>query len=174
VRHFSQKKPLVPLAQCKERWRRCPRWQRLFMTCLFLPSAATATVAAVFYIDMHRQDEKSLPTQVFPAPQIGQRYLFVAPHCDDETLAVGGVIAEARQSNIPVSVAFLTNGDGFRVAASDSLHEVNPTPADFVRFGELRQEPSLLLRLPRPWLAITLGEVLGGEEQLPVGLHAHA
>jgi LmbE family N-acetylglucosaminyl deacetylase len=140
VRHSFQKTPtrrrwnvLPPW------WNARPRWQRLLAVCCFVPGAAMATGATLYYLDMHRQDQRSLPTQIFPTPQTDQRYLVVAPHCDDETLALGGLMADARDNNIPVSVAFLTNGDGFRVAASKALEVVNPTPADFVRFGELRQ-----------------------------------
>ena len=50
----------------------------------------------------------------FPdAPALFRRptvLLIVSPHCDDETLGAGGVIAQARVRHIPVRVVFLTNG----------------------------------------------------------------
>jgi LmbE family N-acetylglucosaminyl deacetylase len=44
----------------------------------------------------------------------GDRLLIISPHCDDETLGAGGVTSMARRKNIPVHVAFVTNGDGSR------------------------------------------------------------
>jgi len=39
------------------------------------------------------------------------RTLVVAPHPDDETLAVGGVVAQKRARGVDVAVVFLTSGD---------------------------------------------------------------
>jgi len=72
-----------------------------------------------------------------------RRLLILAPHCDDETLGAGGLIAEARRRNIPVQVAFFTNGDGFPAACALSTKKVNPQSADYVRLGELRQKEAL-------------------------------
>ena len=124
----------------RDKWNNCPRWQRFLATLLFVPSATMATGATLYYLDMHRQNENALPKTLFPAPQKRQKYLVFSPHCDDETLALGGFIADATQKGTPTSVAFLTNGDGFRVSASEALHTVSPTPADFIRFGEMRQK----------------------------------
>lgn len=79
-----------------------------------------------------------------PVPQGSQRRLLVlAPHCDDETLGLGGLIADARANGAMVSVAFLTNGDGFRVAASRELKKPVLAPDDFVHFAERRQKEAL-------------------------------
>ena len=43
--------------------------------------------------------------------------LIIAPHCDDELLACGGIIQHVMENNLEVRVIFLTNGDGFRWAA---------------------------------------------------------
>lgn len=44
---------------------------------------------------------------------INQRSAIVfSPHQDDETLGCGGMIALRRAQNIPVSVVFLTDGQG--------------------------------------------------------------
>ncbi len=53
----------------------------------------------------------------FPATPVlstHDRVLVLSPHCDDETLGVGGTIAEARSRGLAVRVAFMTNGDGSR------------------------------------------------------------
>ncbi|MBV9470213.1 MAG: PIG-L family deacetylase, partial [Abitibacteriaceae bacterium] len=42
------------------------------------------------------------------------RLLVLSPHCDDETLGVGGTLAAARSAGAAVRVVFLTNGDGSR------------------------------------------------------------
>jgi LmbE family N-acetylglucosaminyl deacetylase len=80
---------------------------------------------------------------VAPAPNAARRILVISPHLDDETLGAGGLIADARKSGAQVTIAFLTNGDGFRVAASRTLGEVNVGPADFVRFAEVRQREAV-------------------------------
>lgn len=43
--------------------------------------------------------------------QEDDRILILAPHPDDEVLAMGGVIQQAIAMNLPVNVVFLTNGD---------------------------------------------------------------
>lgn len=42
------------------------------------------------------------------------RLLIVSPHCDDETLGAGGIMAAAHELGARVQVVFLTNGDGSR------------------------------------------------------------
>lgn len=112
---------------------------------LSLPTLFAGIIAAGFYLNLHRNAAAmsigSLPVATAPSP--GQRVLVLAPHCDDETLGVGGVISEARRRGVPVTVAFFTNGDGFRLAASLTLRKVAPAPRDYVRFGEQRQREAL-------------------------------
>jgi Uncharacterized proteins, LmbE homologs len=86
-------------------------------------------------------DDAPLPE--FPAPEASRRVLVLAPHCDDETLGVGAFIADARRRGVPVTVAFLTNGDGFPVAAGRDLRDVSLTGAEMVRFAEKRQAEAL-------------------------------
>ena len=38
------------------------------------------------------------------------KVLIVAPHCDDEILGCGGVMARYQNENVPVYVAIMTNG----------------------------------------------------------------
>ncbi|HEX6971723.1 MAG TPA: PIG-L family deacetylase, partial [Limnochordia bacterium] len=47
-----------------------------------------------------------------------ERVLVLAPHCDDETLGAGGVIATLTARGARVWVALMTNGDGFLAAAA--------------------------------------------------------
>ena len=71
------------------------------------------------------------------------RLLILAPHCDDETLGTAGLILAAQRAGIEVRVVIATNGDGFLFAAMRDFRKIYPHPADFIRFGELRQQESL-------------------------------
>jgi LmbE family N-acetylglucosaminyl deacetylase len=51
-------------------------------------------------------------------PGAGDRVLVIAPHPDDESLALGGLIHRSRRLGADVRVVFLTSGDGFRVCAA--------------------------------------------------------
>jgi N-acetyl-1-D-myo-inositol-2-amino-2-deoxy-alpha-D-glucopyranoside deacetylase len=68
---------------------------------------------------------------------LGPRILVVAPHPDDETLAVGGIVAMARRAGAQVVVAVVTAGDGYRRAAARIAN--GPVTAETYReLGELR------------------------------------
>ncbi|HHY47192.1 MAG TPA: PIG-L family deacetylase [Firmicutes bacterium] len=71
------------------------------------------------------------------------RILVVAPHCDDESLATGGLIAKACSRGIPVTTVIVTNGDGFTLAAEDRFHSLRVTPQKLIELGRVRQEESL-------------------------------
>jgi LmbE family N-acetylglucosaminyl deacetylase len=127
------------------RLRTIPRWQRFLLLFLTSPFLLGAGASGAYYLRMHQVCEEmsldGLPLMPDPAP--GRRILVLAPHCDDETLGAGGLIADARRAGVPVRVAFLTNGDGFPVAASRALREVHIAPSDYVRFAEKRQSEAL-------------------------------
>src|SRR5262245_15384239 len=71
------------------------------------------------------------------------RVLVFAPHPDDETLAVGGLIYRLTKSGVPVRVVFVTNGDGYPHAVIDGLGKPHPTGSDYVAFGALRQREAV-------------------------------
>jgi LmbE family N-acetylglucosaminyl deacetylase len=75
----------------------------------------------------------------FPDLKKGDRLTIIAPHPDDETIALGGLIYRARQAHIPVSVIFLTNGDA-DTKGSEALHPGYKLGADMVEFGKARQQ----------------------------------
>jgi len=75
--------------------------------------------------------------------ETGDSILVVAPHPDDESLGVGGIIWQARQQHIPVSVIFLTNGDGNRVGVMQRYSTLTPKPEQFRHYGEMRQEEAV-------------------------------
>lgn len=71
------------------------------------------------------------------------RIVIVAPHNDDEVLAAGGLMQVAAAQGLDVRVVFLTNGDGFAVAAAQTSGRLRPGPADYEQLGALRQQESL-------------------------------
>jgi LmbE family N-acetylglucosaminyl deacetylase len=72
-----------------------------------------------------------------------ERLAIIAPHPDDETLGCGGLIWEARQRSIPVSIIFLTNGDGNRVGTSLAYRRLRPSSTQYREYGQDRQAESL-------------------------------
>ncbi|MES2463362.1 MAG: PIG-L family deacetylase, partial [Armatimonadota bacterium] len=122
-----------------------PIWQRCLVVALVLPMLAAGGGASAYYYRLHRWAYSLKLSDLPAAPAItsARRILVIAPHCDDETLGAGALIADSRKAGVPVTVAFLTNGDGFRVAASRALGEVEVSASDFVRFAELRQKEAL-------------------------------
>jgi LmbE family N-acetylglucosaminyl deacetylase len=78
-----------------------------------------------------------------PAPARRERILVLAPHCDDETLACGGLIAEAVKARAEVRVALATNGDGFHRAAERFLGEIEVPHKDYLTLAAERQAETL-------------------------------
>jgi LmbE family N-acetylglucosaminyl deacetylase len=78
-----------------------------------------------------------------------------APHPDDEVLATGGVILQARASGKSVAVVYMTSGDGYPDAAAmlrlKTVYAL--TARDFLMLGRTRQQEALkasgLLGVPR-------------------------
>lgn len=74
----------------------------------------------------------------------GQRWLVVAPHCDDEILGAGGLLHRAAQLGCPVRVVLLTNGDGYnRTALRGQSRRWRLTPAQYIEFARVRQKETL-------------------------------
>jgi len=83
-------------------------------------------------------------TDLKPLSLVGHhRLLILAPHCDDETLSSAGLILAAERAGLQVHVVISTNGDGYLFATMQDLQKIYPSHADFIRFGELRQQESL-------------------------------
>ncbi len=99
----------------------------------------------------------------------GERVLVVAPHPDDETLALGATIAQLRQEGHTVVVAFLTNGDANQ--AAQLLLTLNPLhrAADYRSLGYRRQKEAVraldILGVPQTHV-LFLGYPDGGLEAL--------
>lgn len=86
----------------------------------------------------------SPPRIEVPAPLAGvERVLVIAPHPDDELLALGGTIAHLKETGHQVLVVFLTNGDANR--AAKSLFTLNPLrrAEDYRALGRRRQKEAV-------------------------------
>lgn len=100
----------------------------------------------------------SPPRVEVPAPLPGvERVIVIAPHPDDELLALGGTIAHLKATGHQVLVVFLTNGDANR--AAKSVFTLNPLrrAEDFRALGYRRQKEAVAsLRV----LGVPVGSVL--------------
>ncbi|HLY38721.1 MAG TPA: PIG-L family deacetylase [Candidatus Binatia bacterium] len=67
------------------------------------------------------------------------RVIVFAPHPDDETIGVGGLIARLSRAGAPLRVVFMTNGDGYERAVEQDLDVEHPSEADYLTFGAVRQ-----------------------------------
>jgi LmbE family N-acetylglucosaminyl deacetylase len=83
-----------------------------------------------------------------PLPELGVaassnlRLLVIAPHPDDESIAVGGLIQRVRSAGGVVHVVIMTSGDAFPRALETAEQISDPTPADFQWFGRVREQES--------------------------------
>ena len=104
------------------------------------------TLAAVIFVtrQMTIPDSSVSVAALKPFSLTGyHRLLVLAPHCDDETLGSAGMILAARRAGMQVQVVIATNGDGYLFATIQDFRKIYPRPADFIRFGEMRQQESL-------------------------------
>ncbi len=88
----------------------------------------------------------SIPTpfvQALPDPETIQRLLVVAPHCDDEVLAAGGLVQDVLRRGGQVRVVIVTNGDGSFSGTIVEYRKLYPGANDYVRAGSARQRESL-------------------------------
>ena len=80
------------------------------------------------------------------------RVVVFAPHPDDETIAVGGLLHRMVGAHAMVQVVFVTNGDGYPDALRETLHRP-PRQADYLAYGRLRhreaQAAARRLGIPR-------------------------
>lgn len=69
-----------------------------------------------------------------------ESFLVLAPHCDDETLGAGALLAEAVEKGCRVKVVFMTNGDGSLYAVRRHFKRLPLSPARQIEFAYLRQD----------------------------------
>ncbi len=88
----------------------------------------------------------SIPTpfvQDLPDADSIQRLLVIAPHCDDELLAAGGLIQDVLQRGGNVKIVIVTNGDGSFSGTIVEYRKLYPSANDYIRAGSARQQESL-------------------------------
>ncbi|OUM95246.1 MAG: hypothetical protein BAA04_09780 [Firmicutes bacterium ZCTH02-B6] len=110
-------------------------WRRRRETAVpaFVPQGAEDRVAAPLAFHWHALSVEK-----------GQRWLVVAPHCDDEILGAGGLLHQAVQAGCAVRVVLLTNGDGYnRTALRGQSRRLRLTPAQYIEFAYRRQRETL-------------------------------
>ena len=78
-----------------------------------------------------------------PAFTSDDRVLVLAPHPDDETVAVGGVIMKARAAGARIRVACLTNGDNNELAFIVYEKRLTIRKGEFLHMGEVRRRETL-------------------------------
>ncbi|HSV31384.1 MAG TPA: PIG-L family deacetylase [Atribacteraceae bacterium] len=76
-----------------------------------------------------------------PFIESSDRIMIIAPHCDDEILAAGGIIQRSAAAGQTVKVVFVTSGDGFGLEY-EGLSETNRLPRG-VNLGYLRQREAI-------------------------------
>lgn len=115
---------------------------RMVVFALLLPFLYLGTASAKFLYRLHSNNgaRSYVRLAAAPVPSANQRLLIFAPHPDDETLGCAGVIRQARKAGASVTVVFLTNGDGFRVAVERQFRSLHVGPEEYIRFAALRQE----------------------------------
>lgn len=102
----------------------------------------TLAVVAVdgWWNDVRARSASSHPPRLRAAsiPRAGDRVVVFAPHPDDETLGVGGLIYQARKNGADVRVVLFTSGDGFPLCAVHQFHS-QPGPVEMRRLGRDRR-----------------------------------
>jgi LmbE family N-acetylglucosaminyl deacetylase len=93
------------------------------------------------YAVSHMGSLSGYPT--FPRLAPADRLTIVAPHLDDETIGVGGLIAQARSSGVPVSIIFMTNGDDNPLGADLQFRTGYATPRQLIESGIARQREAV-------------------------------
>ncbi len=112
---------------------------------LLLPCLYLGTASATFLFRRHSANSARpvLSMAAMSPLRSDARIVVFAPHPDDETLGCAGLILQARSAGRPVTIVFLTNGDGFREGVEHEYRELRVTADDHVRFGVLRRAEAL-------------------------------
>lgn len=76
-------------------------------------------------------------------PKAGERYLILAPHPDDETLAAGGLIQGAVREGACVKVLYLTNGENNLISAMLYYRRPFLRKVDLEGLGRARRREAL-------------------------------
>lgn len=96
-----------------------------------------------FKIHIFNEWQQYVPISSATIPGKDKSIMVFAPHCDDETLGCGGLMAEATQKGAKVQVVLVTNGDGFRIAVGTDYKTIRVTPKKCIKFAYKRQTETL-------------------------------
>jgi LmbE family N-acetylglucosaminyl deacetylase len=123
-----------------------PRRRRLRRTAALLGGigVCAALPVALFRFASYRRNIRMAREKYPDAPAFSEndRLLVLSPHLDDETLGVGGLIAQARARGIAVRVVFLTNGDSsFSTRVSEDVRFLRRNT--FRQLVAIRQQEAL-------------------------------
>lgn len=99
-------------------------------------------ILTAFQLHWYNLKELTAWFSKWDVPGKGHRIVVFAPHCDDEILGAGGLLGQAAKDGAEIWVVLVTNGDGFRYAASMDRHSIVVRPQGYVEFGYRRQKES--------------------------------
>lgn len=121
------------------------RFRQAVLAVAALPLLYLGVTSAAFMYRARAADAMGARVALAPAAPLGSatRLLVFSPHPDDEVLGCGGSMAQVVRAGGAVRVVYMTSGDAFRVAVERSKRRVSVKPADFIAFGELRQQESI-------------------------------
>lgn len=118
------------------------RWTR-FIVWAGIALLVVACLAITYRIHLANQWEDRAHLPAAPVYGKGDRLIIFAPHCDDETLGCGGLIATAVANGARVRIVTVTNGDGYRLAISKAYKTLRVTPQRCIDFAYKRQQETL-------------------------------
>ena len=119
-----------------------PKILRLLIP-LFMVLISLAAIASNFY---HRHQTAFAPPKPVESAEtnsLDSKLLVIAPHCDDEVLAVGGLIQQALARGNQVKVVIITNGDGFNKAAQVNFPSITSKTDRYLQLAKTRQQESI-------------------------------
>ncbi len=102
-----------------------------------------AGLAITYRIHLSNEWEDRVHLPAAPVYGRGDRLIIFAPHCDDETLGCGGLIATSIDNGARVRVVMVTNGDGYKLAIGKAYKTLRVTPQRCVDFAYKRQQETL-------------------------------
>jgi LmbE family N-acetylglucosaminyl deacetylase len=117
--------------------------RRLWTTLAALSITAIIAINAPSIFELiYRLRDTQIVTQLpeFPSFKPGEHVLVIAPHPDDETLCCAGAIQNALEHGANVSIAWITNGDGFTWGAILLERRLIPKAQGMIELGERRMQ----------------------------------
>lgn len=112
-------------------------------------SRVALTLVAVFFLSTFFYDWAQAMSNVRLADlspltvKDGANLLVIAPHPDDEVLAVGGLIQRVLAGNGRVAIVLITNGDGQYLAPLAADGRISHNPIAYITLGQRRQAETI-------------------------------